>query len=239
LGRAGAARPSPPAPPVAPRGRPPGRQARRRPRTVVAHPARGRQPRGRCSHLAPQPAPVPTAQPPATGAPHASLAWLVAQRASAAAAARTQPGGPGPLPTSLRPTRLRQHRPRPGLLDRRSSRRRPAATGPPPVPVVRSPGHRLSGRRRTRLDGRGRQQTAGRWMVDSRRPTAGPSGRPQVTGHRTAGQPDPGRRYRMGDTACWTPATDAVAWLLAVSTTATTPDLSIPAGRSSGQTPSG
>jgi hypothetical protein len=30
--------------------------------------------------------------------------------------------------------------------------------------------------------------------VDSRRPTAGPAGRrPQVTGHRTAGQPDPGR----------------------------------------------
>jgi Transposase IS66 family len=34
-------------------------------------------------------------------------------------------------------------------------------------------------------------------------------------------------------------ATDAVAWLLAVSTTATTPDLAIPAGRCSGQTPSG
>jgi hypothetical protein len=33
------------------------------------------------------------------------------------------------------------------------------------------------------------------------------------------------------DTACWTPATDAVAWLLAMSTTATTPELSLPAGR--------
>ena len=43
----------------------------------------------------------------------------------------------------------------------------------------------------------------------------------------------------MVDTACWTAATDTLACLLAVSTTATTPDRSIPAGRSSGQTPSG
>ena len=42
----------------------------------------------------------PTAQPPATGAPHAGLACLVAQRASVAAAARTQPGGRGPPATS-------------------------------------------------------------------------------------------------------------------------------------------
>src|SRR5215217_1610587 len=83
-----------------------------------------------------------------------------------------------------------------------------------------------------------RRLDAGR--VDSRRPTAGPAGRrPQVTGHRTAGQPDPGRRTRMGGHRMRTPATDAVACLLAVSTTATTPDPSIPAGRSSGQTPSG
>ena len=39
LGRAGAALPSSPAPPVGPPGPPTGRQARRRPRTVVAHPA--------------------------------------------------------------------------------------------------------------------------------------------------------------------------------------------------------
>jgi hypothetical protein len=64
--------------------------------------------------------------------------------------------------------------------------------------------------RPTRPDGRGqtpdgwtphgmdsRRLDAGR--VDSRRPTAGRSGRrPQVTGHRTAGQPDPGRRNRTG-----------------------------------------
>jgi hypothetical protein len=63
---------------------------------------------------------------------------------------------------------------------------------------------------------------------------------PQVTGHRTAGQPDPGRQDRMGGHRMLdTPATDAVACLLAVSTTATTPDPSRAAGRSSGQTPSG
>jgi hypothetical protein len=42
---------------------------------------------------------LPTAQPPATGAPDAGLACLAARRASVAAAARTQPGGPGPPPT--------------------------------------------------------------------------------------------------------------------------------------------
>src|SRR5512133_3907960 len=36
-------------------------------------------------------------------------------------------------------------------------------------------------------------------QLDSSRPTAGPlDDHPQVTGHRTAGQPDPGRRDRMG-----------------------------------------
>jgi hypothetical protein len=53
-----------------------------------------------CGNLALQPAPAPTAQPPARGAPSVGLACLVAQRASAAAAAPTQPGGPGPPATS-------------------------------------------------------------------------------------------------------------------------------------------
>jgi hypothetical protein len=57
LGRAGAARPFPPARPVAPPGPPTRRQARRRPPTVIADPARGRQLRGGCSHFALQPAP--------------------------------------------------------------------------------------------------------------------------------------------------------------------------------------
>jgi hypothetical protein len=56
---------------------------------VVAHPARGRQPRGRRGHLAP-PACSHALAPPATGAPRAGLACLVAQRAHAAA--RTQSG---------------------------------------------------------------------------------------------------------------------------------------------------
>jgi hypothetical protein len=255
LGRARAARPSPPAPPVAP----PGPPTRASASAATTHrgraPSRGRQPRVRCRHLARPPAPMPTAQPPARGAPDAGLACVVAQRSSAAAAARPQPGGPGPPPTCHRPPRLRQRRPRPGLLDRRSSRRRPGShrglhrfrwSGSPgrldPVPTP-PPEH---GRRRTRPDRPG--QTPDGWTADGRTPdgwtadgwTAGRSARrPQVTGHRTAGQPDPGRRNRMGGHRMRTPATDAVACLLAVSTTATTPDRSTPAGRSSGQTPSG
>jgi hypothetical protein len=88
LGRAGAAPPSPPASPSALPG-PPTRtsgatttthRGRAQPRTAATPPVR--QPRAAaCS--------VPTAQPPATGAPHAGLACLVGQRASAAATART------------------------------------------------------------------------------------------------------------------------------------------------------
>jgi hypothetical protein len=194
---------------------------------------------------------------PRRGAPHAGLACLVARRASAATAARTQPGGPG------------RHRPPPDQRDFGSVARvpasatvdravdGPAATGPPLVPVVTvarspSPGPQ---RRRLSMGGDGRVRTDGAdtrrldsarvdsrrldtGRLDSRRPTAGPSGRPsQVTGHRTAGQPD--AETGWVDTAYRTPATDAVACLLAVSTTATTPDLLLPAGRSSGQTPSG
>ena len=152
LGRAGAARPFPPARPVAPPGPPTRRQARRRPPTVIAHPAEddshaAAAVTSRCSLPL-----VPTAQPPATGAPDAGLACLVAQRTSAAAAARTQPGGPGPPPTSHGPTRLRQRRPRPGLPDLGPQR------------------HRLSmgGDGRVRTDG-GRHQTAGHrtgWTAD-------------------------------------------------------------------------
>ena len=98
LGRAGPARPSPPAPPVAP----PGPPTRPSGSAMTTHrgraPSRGRQPRGRRGHLALQPAPVPTAQPPATRAPHAGLACLVAQWSSAAAAARHQPGDPDRQP---------------------------------------------------------------------------------------------------------------------------------------------
>jgi hypothetical protein len=61
----------------------------------------------------------------------------------------------------------------------------------------------------------------------------------RTAGHRTGGQPDPGRRDRMGGHRMLDSGVVAVAWPLAVSTTATTPDRSIAAGRSSGPTPSG
>jgi hypothetical protein len=168
LGRAGAARPSPPAPPLAPPG-PPTRPSGSATTTQRGQaPARGRQPRGGCRHLALQPAPVPTAHPPAMGAPHAGLACLVAQRASAAAAARTQPGGPVRTdPPDQRDFGSVARVPTSATVDRAVDG--PEATRPPPVPVVRvarppRPGpqrHRLSGRRRTRPDRRG--QTPDGW----------------------------------------------------------------------------
>jgi hypothetical protein len=159
-------------------------------------------------------------------------------------------GGPGPPPTSHRPTRLGQCRPRPSLLDRRPSRRRPGSRRGPtrPVVTVARPPRPGSQRHRLSMGGDGRVRTDG--------------GRHQTAGHRTSGQQTAERRTRWRTTPGdqtpdgwtagsrtpkrdgWTPmldtpATDAVAWLLAGSTTATTPDLSIPAGRSCGQTSSG
>jgi hypothetical protein len=90
-GRAGAARPSPPAPPVAPPG-PPTRALGSATTTQ-----RGQPPSPRTAATRPVPPPGATAcssahrAAAATGAPHVGLACLVAQRASAAAAARTQP----------------------------------------------------------------------------------------------------------------------------------------------------
>jgi hypothetical protein len=97
------------------------------------------------------------------------------------------------------------------------------------------------GRHQTAGHRTGGQQTAGRW-----------TGGQQTADRRTLWTTTPGDRTADGWTAGsrtpnpegwtphgWTAATDAVAWLLAVSTTATTPDLSLPAGRSSGQTSSG
>ena len=221
LGRAGAARPSPPAPPVAP----PGSPTRASGSATTTHrgraPSRGRQPGGGSSHLA-LPAPLPTAQPPATGAPHAGLACVVAQ-GSSAAAARTRPGGRvrhrppsdqrdlgsvGRVPASWTVDRAVDGPAARWAATGSGGQGRPATSTWSPTPP---PEH---GRRRTRPDRRGRHRTAGHrtaghrtadsrrldtGRVDSRRPSAGPSGRrPQVTGHRTAGQPDPGRRTRMG-----------------------------------------
>jgi hypothetical protein len=116
--------------------------------------------------------------------------------------------------------------------------------------------HRLGGRRRTRPDRRGQTPdgwtadgwtadgwtadgwTLDGWTADDRPPdlwTTAPGDRTPdgwTAGSRT---PETG----SVDTACWTPATDAVACLLAGSTTVTTPDPSRPAGRSFGQAPSG
>jgi len=186
-------------------------------------PARGRQPRGGCCHLALPPASVPTAQPPATGAPHA--------RPGLAGRSAGKGGRRGPHPD---PADRVRHRPPTDLRDVVGGARvpasatvaravdGPAATGAStgsggqgrPATSTRSPPPPPEGRRRTRPDRRldtGRLDTA--WVdtgrldtgrldtgrVDSRRPSAGPAGRrPQVSGQRTAGQPDPGRRDRMG-----------------------------------------
>jgi hypothetical protein len=226
---------------------------------VVAHPARERQPRGGAAtsrSVLPCPPrrrprgalrtrpglPGRSAGKRGRRGPHptwrpASTTDLPPTNASSAASPASRPPGP-----SIEPSTARQ------------------PPGPPPVPVVTvarppRPGpqhHRLSmgGDRRVRTDG-GRHQTAGHR-----------TGGHQTAGHRTGGQQtadrrtlwttSPGDRTPDGwtagsrtpetgwvDTACRTAATDAMGCLLAVSTTATTPDRSIPAGRSSGQTPSG
>jgi hypothetical protein len=203
----------------------PGRQAPRPPLTVVATQPR-RQPRGRCGHLAPQPLPLPSLKPPATGAPHAGLACLLAQRARAAvpnpARVRHQP----PLTNATS-----QHRPRLGLLGHRPNRStaaaahrdstRPVVTGarrsdlgPTPPPGMGGDGRvRTDGADTSRLDtaradsrrldaGTGGHQRPDTGRVDSRRPDRRtPGRRTQVTGHRTAGN-------HTVDTRCWTPTGD-------------------------------
>jgi hypothetical protein len=206
LGRAGAARPSPPAPPWAPgSAHPAGRLGddhppwslpqprtaatrhaatsrcrllpcppRRRPRGALRTPA---WPAWSLSGQARPPRPAPTRRP-------RSATDLPLANATSAASPASRP----PRPSSSR-RRPGSHRASTGS----GGQGRPASSTWSPTPP---PEH---GRRRTRPDGRGRQQTAGHRRVDSGRPTAGPSGRrPQVTGHRAAGQPDPGHRNRMG-----------------------------------------
>jgi hypothetical protein len=191
-GRAGAAPPSPPAPPLAPRGPP----ARASGSATTTHrgrpPARGRQPRGRWSHLARPPAPAPTAPPPgrALGTP-AWPAWSLSGQGRPPRPT-IQPGGPGPPPTSPRPTRVRQRRPRPGpSLTVARAVDGPAATGSStgsgghgrPATSTWSPPPEVGGDGRVRTDGAdtrrldtrrvdSRQLDAGR--VDSRQPSAGP-----------------------------------------------------------------
>jgi hypothetical protein len=211
--------PSPPAPPVPRRGRPPGRQARRRPPTVVApQPEDASHASGAATSRCRLPL-VPTAPPPATGAPHPGLAHLVAVVVTR--------GRRGPQPN---PAARVRHRPPPDQPDLGSVARvpaswtvdravdGPAATGastgsggqgrPTSSTLVPTPPPEHGGDGRVRTDGAatGRLDTGGvdsgrldAGRVDSGRPTAGPAGRrSQVTGQRTAGQPDPGHRTRMG-----------------------------------------
>jgi hypothetical protein len=94
----------------------PGRQAPRPPRTVVAHPARGRQPRGRCGHLALQPAPCPQR----SRQRRRCARQLGLPGRSAVKRRRRRPPTPrsGSPVTPLTNARPRQRRPRPGLLGR-------------------------------------------------------------------------------------------------------------------------
>jgi hypothetical protein len=177
LGRAGAARPSPPARPSAlpdPSTRPAAStthhppwsptQPRRQPHRPLRPPRAGACSRAHRAAVS-------------EGAPHAGLACLVAQPVE-----RGRPPSPHLARVRHRPpvtnARPRQRRPRPGLLGRPSSRsktRQP--TGTRPVPVVAVAG-RLDlvptpppevGRGWTRPDGRGGQQPGGHrtgWTPD-------------------------------------------------------------------------
>jgi hypothetical protein len=198
LGRAGAARRYPPARPMGP----PGPPTRASGLATTTHRGRAPSPRtaARWRLQPPCAAACSRAAQPPRRAPRAGLACLVAQRASVAAAARTNPAARvrHRPPSDQRDVGSVARVPASSTVDRAVDG--PAATGPPPVPVVTvaRPPPEVGGIR-TRPDGRGRQQTAGHWTGGQQTATAGPAGRrPQVTGHRTAGQPDPGRRNRMG-----------------------------------------
>jgi hypothetical protein len=266
LGRAGAAAPPDAGTPIGPAGpvhpdlrlhdnHPP--WSRTQPRTAATPPVR--QPRAAaCS--------VPTAQPPATCAPHAGLACLVGQRASVATTALTQAGRVRRRhPTDQRATSVASPAVIQASAADRAARRRGSHRDLDPFPWCRLPRRThlvpnataCGGRRRTRPDGRGGYQragrwtgghhTAGRWMGGHQ--TAGPPDpgrRTQVTGHRTGWTPDGlhtrrlDSRTRTTEPDGWTPhagrgpATDAMAGVLALPTTARTSDRWLPVGGSAG-----
>jgi hypothetical protein len=179
LGRAGAARPS---------RRHPHRPLRPVPRglpgaTATTHrghpPSRGRQPRGRCGHLALRPPPGPHAA--AGDGRSAPRPGLPGRPASSGAAARTRPG-PGPPPTmrdlgGVACVRARLGR-RPEPLNDAAA---PRDLGPFPWCGCRAASacpqcHRLMETSRTRPDGRGGHQPAGHRTdrtPDSRTPDPG------------------------------------------------------------------
>jgi hypothetical protein len=175
LGRAGAARPSPPASPSAP----PGSSTQAAGATTTTH--RGR-PHPEDGNLALRPPPMPTAAPPATGAPQAGLACPGGQRQAR----------PPPPPD---PAQVRHRQPRrpcvtaaasptsgPARPSTRAARRRGSPPGPGLVPVVRVPCRiglcptATAETRRTRPDGRGRTPegwTLDGWTPDGRTPAPG------------------------------------------------------------------
>jgi hypothetical protein len=249
-GRAGAARPPRRHAHWPSRARPPGRQAPRPPPNVVAY-----QPKGgghaaaaatsrRRLLLCPQRSRSRRRSVRRPGLPSP-------QRSSAAA--RTQPGlGPPPTPPTTRElgslARVRPARPSTqplhGMGAHRTSTRccgegcPPAPTrSPTPPPEVGRDGRvRPTGADSSRLDAE---------QVDSRRPDTGRAGH-RTGGHQTAGHRtlDTGRPDQDDATAGWTPhggrgpATDAMAGVLALPATTTTPDRWMPAGRPAGQPPS-
>jgi hypothetical protein len=247
LGRAGAARPSPPASPSAPSG-PVNAGGGRHDHHAgwSPHPSRGRQPPGRCGNLALRPLAVPSRsrRRRALGTP----AWP-AQEASVKRGRRPHPTRPG-FATDSPPTLRRLGgvaRVRGGSAVDRAARRRGSPQGPGPrsrgggcraasaCPQPPPPDGGPGGRVRT--DGwTPTGWTPDRWTPDGRTPD--PGRRTQVTGHRTGWTA--GSRTTEPDR--WTPpagrgpATDAMAGVLAWSSTATVPACWIPAGRSAGQT---
>jgi hypothetical protein len=189
LGRAGAARPSPPAPPVAP----PGLPARASASATTTH--RGRAPAedasqvagaatSRCSLL-----PCP---------PRSRRDGRAARLAWPAWSLRRQARPPRPAPN---PAARVSHRPATDQRDLGSVARvpasasvdravdGPAATGPPPVPVVTVARPLRLGPHRHRLSMGG----DGRVRTDR--------GRHQTPGHRTGGQQTPGHRTARQQTA--------------------------------------
>jgi hypothetical protein len=263
LGRAGAARPPPPARPLAPPG-PPTRPSGSAATTHRGRaPSPGRQPRGGCGHLAPQPAPAPTAQPQrqVLRTP-AWPAWSLSGHT------RPPPHPPGQAPatplTNVRPRQRRRPKPAGPSTERLDGT---AATGtstascgdgcPRGTSLVPTPPSSVGGDGRVRTDGwtadgwtpdgwtlDGGHQRAGR--VDSRR--AGqpdPGQRPQVTEHRTGWTPDgrtAGPRTTPDgwlDTACWTPTGDRRHGRRPGSVDHGDARRWMPAGGSAGQMPSG
>ena len=246
LGRAGAARPSPPAPHRPLRARPPGRPGA----TATTHrghpPIPRTQPRGRCGHLALRPPPGPRAA--AGDGRSARRPGLPGRPASSGPPPAPDPA-PGPPPTMRN---LGVACVRAGSAVDRAAQRRGSPQGPRPVPVVRVP-RRLGlsplpppHRNQPDASGRTGRTPAGRTpdRPDTSRPDAGSRTTNPVTdtgqaGHRTAGHRTAGPRTTEPDG--WTPhagrgpAADAMVGVLALSSTATVPDRWMPAG----QTPCG